>query len=244
MESKQDSEKGYIVVSTKVSPEAYEKLTRLARRKGLSLYELNQMVLDTLIRYMDDRHNLSAEMEQAMSIFEHMNGWKDALNHADPTVVKEVGEATYYLQAEGKKGTRAIHVDKPWMGIWTQTANIQQILERTICLLMPERYRRLRQLAVEMDCQSILQLIDVMIDAHTLDCLNAEFRQPFEDANRSDYGKKPHEGAPFRRKHHKGIKEEQPLIHFDDNDRAQADEEAGADDIEDSMGFRPIGGEW
>jgi predicted DNA-binding ribbon-helix-helix protein len=84
----QDRREGYQTVATKISNMAYERLNKIARKKGLTIYELIQMVCDTLIRYMDDRHNLSEEMERAMSIFEHLTGWADALNLADPTVHK------------------------------------------------------------------------------------------------------------------------------------------------------------
>ena len=60
----------YVVLATKVSRITAEHLARIAKKKGMTIYELIQMVCDTLRRYMDDRHNLSEEMERAMSIFE------------------------------------------------------------------------------------------------------------------------------------------------------------------------------
>ena len=76
---KQTDEK-YVTLATKVSRTAAEQLARIAKKKGMTIYELIQMVCDTLIRYMDDRHNLSEEIERAMAIFEHLVGWADALN--------------------------------------------------------------------------------------------------------------------------------------------------------------------
>ena len=123
--TKQPDEK-YVTLATKVSRTAAEQLAKIAKRKGMTIYELIQMVCDTLIRYMDDRHNLSEEMERAMSIFEHMVGWADALNLADPTVRKEVAQAVYIFQdSEGeKRGFRAKMVDKPFCGLWTETSNV------------------------------------------------------------------------------------------------------------------------
>lgn len=181
----------YVVVATKVKPEANERLDRLAQKKGLSKYELIQMVCDTLIRYMDDQHNLTAEMEQAMSIFEHMTGWKEAFNLADPTTDPEIQEATYFLGTSGRKGFRAVHVFRPFFGQAEQTENIQQIIERVISLITPERYRRLRMLAVEMDCNSLLELLDRMIDMMTSDVDLQAIRETFEDNDRGDYGQKP-----------------------------------------------------
>lgn len=199
-----EDEKKYIKKQTKVHPFIHHRLEKIAKKKGISVYEMLQMVCDTLTRYMDDRHNLTPEMEKAMSIFEHMEGWANALNLADPTVQKIIGEATYFFyDPEGKKkGCRAIHVTKPFFGNWEQNFNIQEILERTICLLMPERYSRLRKLAVDKECSSIVELIDTLIDEHSQDEDVKFFREAFEDAERSDYGKQPWQ-QPFKRHLHK-----------------------------------------
>ncbi len=199
----QDNDK-YQVLSTKVSNDAWQRINRLARKKGLTIYEIVQMVCDTLIRYMDDRHNLSEEMEKAMSIFEHMEGWRDALNLADPTVEKEVGEATYYLYdpAGEKKGTRAVHVMKPFFGNWSEDSNIQHIIERTMVLVVPEKYRRLRMLAVDLDCSSLLELFDKIIDHFAREADVAELRKMFEDADRAENGRSIAYGERTRRKMH------------------------------------------
>ena len=52
---------------------------------------------------------------------------------------------------------------------------------------------------------AILELINLMIDAHTIEQLNAEYRQPFEDARRHDFGRPVEYGQRTRRKHHKSV---------------------------------------
>lgn len=195
------------VMGTKVSPHAEARVNRLAKKKGLSVYVMVQMVIDTILRYCDDRHNLTPEMELAMSVFEHMSGWKDAFNLADPTAEKEVGEATYFLfdPTGKKKGCRAVHVKRPFFGNWEEDVNIQHIIERTINLITPERYVRLRQLAVDMDCNSILQLIDVLLDHHSHEADMAAMRKDFEDADRSEFGIKPKTDGPYKRHHGKQL---------------------------------------
>jgi hypothetical protein len=197
-------EKKYKTIAAKVSIECAELVGDIAKMKDMTANELGGMVYDTLVRYMSSAHNLTPEMEQSMSVFEHLANWKDALNFADPTVMKEIGEATYYFyDTTGKKhGTRAVHVTRPWIGDWEQTENIQIILERALCLLTPERYLRLRRLAVDQNCSSLLQLFDKLLDFHGSDDDYRELREQFEDANRSEYGRTPAE-APFRRKHYK-----------------------------------------
>lgn len=191
-------------IAAKVSAFCADRMDHIAKKNDITINELAGMVYYTFIKYMDDAHNLTPEMEQAMAIFEHMTGWKDALSLSDPTVKKEIGEATYYLyDPTGKKhGVIAAHVKRPWLGDWEETYNIKDIIERTLCLLTPERYLRLRRLAVDQNCQSLLQLFDKLLDFHGSDDDVREFREQFEDANRSEYGRTPAE-APFRRKHYK-----------------------------------------
>lgn len=202
-ETKQKTE-GYKVIATKVDNVSFFTFLKICRKLGIKPYEFLQMMVSVAIRYCDDRHNLTQEMELAMSLFEHMIGWKDALNIADPTVNKEISDAIYFLiDPEGKKkGTYPVMVQKPFFGHWSETSNIQQIVERFLCLSLPERYRRLRLLAVDMGCSSILQLLDRLIDHHAEESDIEHIRREFEDADRSDYGNKPWE-QPFKRKPHK-----------------------------------------
>ena len=181
----------FVTLATKVSRHAAEQLARIAKRKGMTIYELIQMVCDTLIRYMDDRHNLSEEMERAMSIFEHMVGWADALNLADPTVNKEVAQAVYIFQdADGeKKGFRANLVNKPWMGIWEEDSNVMHIFERIFNICMPELYMKLFRARIMLECDSVSEVINLLAESAVLVKMTEDIRQDFEDAARMDNGK-------------------------------------------------------
>lgn len=192
----------YRVVATKVSASVKSQIARLCRRKGLTEYEILQMMCDCLVRYMDDRHNLDPQLEQVMSIFEHMEGWKDAYNLADPTADREVCEAIYVTaDREGKHhGFRAHMVRKPFMGLWDQTDNVVTIYERMTEVLLPDIYNKLRLLSVDMNCNSIVNLLHTMIDTQTAIEMNNEYRRGFEDANRADNGKPYVYGQRTRRK--------------------------------------------
>ena len=226
---KNDAEK-YKPIATKISPHAYDRLTALAAARDMTIYDIIQMSVDTLIRYMDDRHNLSKEMEQAMSIFEHMIGWADALNLADPAVAREVAEAVYILQdPDGKKkGFRAVMVEKPFCGLWNQTANVQQIFDRLFNILMPDMYMKLYRAKILMGYRSVVEVINALADADVIAHLNEEFRKEFEDAGRADnaravrYGRKAH---GFQHRTPDSVAQDQ-RIKFDDYDRDIAREEA------------------
>jgi hypothetical protein len=220
----------YKNVSSKLSQYSIERLTRIAQKKHMSIYTLIQMVCDTIIRYMDDRHNLSEEIERAMATLEHMTGWADALNLADPTVQKEIVQAVYIFQdADGeKKGFRATMVDKPWMGVWKQTENVMDIFERIFNICMPELYMKLFRARIILGCERVSEVINMLADAEVTMHLNGELRQEFEDAARMDNGK----GYGYGQKT-KGLQHRTPdsvatdqRFKFDDYDREIADYEA------------------
>jgi len=229
------NEDKYKNVSSKLSKYSIERLTRIAQKKNMSIYQLIQMVCDTIIRYMDDRHNLSEEIERAMAIFEHMTGWADALNLADPTVQKEVAQAVYILQdADGdRKGFRATMVNKPWMGIWTQTDNVMEIFERIFNICMPELYMKLFRARIILGCERVSEVINMLADAEVIMQLNGELRKEFEDAARADNGKDYGYGQKSKSLQHRtpdsvadDKRYQQTHIVFDDDDREIADYEA------------------
>lgn len=208
----------YKVINTKVSPEAFAKIYRLADKLGMKPYEMLQMCVDTLIRYMDDRHNLSPEMSRMMLVFEDMVGWGRSLNLAEPGAKPAITEATYYLTEPGKGGARAVHVQRPFFGDWQETENISHIMERTVEVLAPELYRRLRGVCAELEVSSIMELLHHIVDAQTIIDLNhEEVRRSFEDCNRGDNAKPVEYGQRTRRKKHY-TPDTMPTIHFSPED--------------------------
>ena len=198
-----DDEGKFVTVAGKVSTWCYGRLSRILRKRGLNIYQMIQNFCDSIVRNMDDRHNLTPESEKIMATFEHMIGWEDNFNLGDPNVKPEVSEATYYLTDEdGKKGVRVMHVEKPFFGQWTQNFNIQQILERFMCLTFPQLYKRMRFIAVCRQCASIFELLTEIVAELEEEEKKKELLEDFEDANRGDWGQKPHE-HPYRRRHEK-----------------------------------------
>ena len=194
---------GFQVVNTKISLWSYERLMRLLKKKKLNFYQFVQNICDCFIRNMDDKHNLTPETEKVMATFEHAIGWEDNFIIADPKAKPEIAEATYYMtEKTGKRGVRVVHVEKPFFGKWTQNFNIQQILERFMCLTFPGLYRRLRFIAVCRECASIFELLTEIVGELEEEERKKELLEDFEDANRGDWGHKPHE-HPYRRRHEK-----------------------------------------
>ena len=187
----------------KISTWSYGRIMRILKRKGLNIYQMIQNFCDTIIRYMDDKHNRTPEVEKAMNMFEQMIGWENNFNLCDPNTKPDISEATYYLsdftKDKAKKGVRVVHVERPLMDKWTQTFNVQQILERFMCLTFPSLYRRLRFIAVCRECTSILELLIDIVGELEREEDKKELLRDFEDADRGDFGQKPHEGQPYKR---------------------------------------------
>ena len=196
-------EGNFVSVAGKISTWSYGRIMRILKRKGLNIYQMIQNFCDTIIRYMDDKHNRTPDVEKAMNMFEGMIGWENNFNLCDPNTKPEISEATYYLsdftKDKAKKGVRVVHVERPLMDKWTQTFNVQQILERFMCLTFPSLYRRLRFIAVCRECTSILELLIDIVGELEREEDKRELRRPFEDADRGDFGQKPHEGQPYKR---------------------------------------------
>ena len=199
----QKDEGNFVSVAGKISTWSYGRIMRILKRKGLNIYQMIQNFCDTIIRYMDDRHNRTPNVEKAMNMFEGMIGWENNFNLCDPNAKPEISEATYYLsdftKDKAKKGVRVVHVERPFMDKWTQTFNVQQILERFMCLTFPSLYRRLRFIAVCRECTSILELLIDIVGELEREEDKKELLRDFEDADRGDFGQKPHEGQPYKR---------------------------------------------
>ena len=194
------------MMQTKVSKETYDALKRIERKQGISIYGIIQNMCDCIRRYMEDKTKLSPMVEKAMNMLEHMIGWKDNFNVADPNADPEISEATYYMNDKnGKRGIRVVHVERPFFGEWKQTMNLQQILERFMCLTFPSLYRRLRFIAVCRECNSILELLIDIVGEMEREEDKRDLAQPFEDAQRCDFGKAVEYGQRTRRKKHQDM---------------------------------------
>lgn len=194
------------MMQTKVSKDTYDALKRIERKQGVSIYGIIQNMCDCIRRYTEERTRLSPMVEKAMNMLEHMIGWQDNFNVADPNADPEISEATYYLNDKnGKKGIRVVHVERPFFGEWKQTMNLQQILDRFMHLTFPSLHRRLSFIAECRECNSILELLIDIVGELEREEEKRDLAQPFEDAQRSDFGKAVEYGQRTRRKKHQDI---------------------------------------
>ncbi len=212
----------FVNVSTKVSPETAETLNRIAKSRGMKVYELLQLMCWVLVRATSDVHNLSDEINRILVLFHAEPGWKDAFNLCNPTAQSEVVEEILILQQEGKKGFGAVKVTKPWMGEWLQTENADNIVSRVLEVCMPGVSQRIRQLGRDMQCTSLTDLLITLTDARTIMHLEEQDRREMEAANDfTENGRRYAYGQRTKIHHHRtpdGEAARQQRIQFDTDD--------------------------
>ena len=176
-----------VQVQTKVTPEVYAHIESLCKTYGMSIFKMLQMFLDCAVRFMDDRHNLDYNLVRAIRMFEDLPGWKNSICLASDNQEVGIVEAFYVMRAKGMSGYRLAHVERPMLEgddeHWQGTYNIQQMLERFIELVNPILYRHLRQLAVEMETNSMFDMIHTLADNYKENPDEAELRTQFENNN-------------------------------------------------------------
>ena len=194
-----------IVVNTKVTPEAFARLKAICKKFGFSIYDLLQMLLDCMIRYMDEYHNLSEDLRRIIRMFEDLPGWKNAFRITEPMDDAEIMEAFYVLRhPKGKGAPRIVHVVRPVLDGddlgWLVTYNIQTSLERFIELTNGSLYRHLRMLSVELGNESLLDTIQTIVNLYKENPDDKELRLMFED-NDWQQGAKMHDRQQYKRQY-------------------------------------------
>jgi len=173
-------------VSTKVDTEVKKQLNRILRRMGLNEYQWLQLMIEVTIRMMDDQHNLSEAMSKMIQMFQMVPGFKDAASLVDANAEASIDGAVYFLNVKGKKGHKPVMVQKTWFdGLWNETHNVRDIVERVIEVCAPDSYMRLRAHMKELECDSVFECLMTMIDAYTLVNLTEEIPSLFEDNQRA-----------------------------------------------------------
>ena len=174
-----------IQLQTKVTPEVYARLKAIEEKFGFSTFEALRNLVDVLIRFGDDRHNLSDDLTRVIRLFENLPGWSKSICLGDGLADMEIVEAFYVLRThKDPQGCRLVWVERPMMNGdaygWSATYNVQRMLERFMEVTNPSLYKYLRQLAVEMNTESLFDLINRLADLYRENPDEKELRIQFE----------------------------------------------------------------
>lgn len=253
---KEDKEK-FVPMGTKVSPEMAEVWNAVCDSLNTDTYHMLQAFIYAMVRAASPQHALTPEIQKLMTYLETDVAWQNAINLCATNGKLSIEQMVLILSQEGKRGLGMVMLNKPFMSEVRQTECVDDIVERVVEVGVKGIYRRLRQLGIYLETESIIDTLITMADAQTiaeLDRQNAdEMRGP---ANYHDYRGEIAYGKKTKSKHHRGVEmyDRQTTIRFTDEDRQQADEEVEwsnsndkpteDEDPEKQMGFRPFGQEW
>ena len=173
--------KDMVPVGTKVSPEAKALFHLTCEDLGVSEYDALQMFIDVFIRMRSPKQDTSYELEQLMNLFDP-KAWKDGIRLTDPVKDMKIAEAIYFLTEQGRQGVRGVHVQGAHNDMWRkQSYNIQEIVERFVCMLLPNIYRVLRMISNDMGTNSIYETLCRIVDEYKIDPNAEELRILFSD---------------------------------------------------------------
>ena len=236
----------YVVISTKVSPDTAEQLNAICDAMKVDTYHIFQWFVQVLVRMASPDHQLTPDIQKLMAFLECDSGWQNAFNTCAPNGKLDIAQVILILNQKGKNGYGAVMIDKPFMAEAKQIDNVDKIVERAIEVCMKGVYRRLRMVAVEMECKSLSELLFTMADAQLIQNLDRENSEQMQGPNDyHEYGRQIAYGKKTKSIHRKGIDmfDRQTTIKFTDDDRKAAEHEAD-DNNEPPEGIRPFGVEW
>ena len=221
--SKDKNGNKFIQLQTKVSPEVYARLKAIEEQFGFSTFEALRNLVDVLVRFGDDKHNLSDDLARVIRMFENLPGWSHAICLGDGLADMEIVEAFYVLRThKDPTGYRLVWVERPMMDGdaygWSATYNVQRILERFIEVTNPSLYKHLRQLAAEMGTESMFDLIHRLADLYRENPDEKELRLQFE-SNDWHLGAQMHQDTRYKRDYTHTfdyIEKQQSLFHNDE----------------------------
>ncbi len=173
--------KDMVPVGTKVSPEAKALFHLTCDDLGVSEYDALQMFIDVFIRMRSPKQDTSYELEQLINLFDP-KAWKDGIRLTDPVKDMKIAEAIYFLTEPGRQGARGVHVQGAYNDMWRKESfNVQEIVERFVCLLLPNIYRVMRMIGAEMGTNSIYETLCRIVDEYKTDPNADELRIMFAD---------------------------------------------------------------
>lgn len=217
----------YVLLQTKVKRREAERLERIAKNRGTNIYGLLQLMCQFIVRTASGEYNLSDDINRLLTLFHLEPGWKDAYNSCDPTADTEIAQEVLILQQPGRRGFGAIMVNKPFMGQWTETECVDDIIDRVIEVCAPGIWKRVHCLMKQMESESIIDLLVTITDGRIIYELEEANRREIQQANNiASNGRAIEYGARTRRKKHFDPDTMPQQIRFDAFDSDIAKEES------------------
>ena len=256
IENQNNNEDGFELVQTKVPTHIKQMLDILAKQRGLSIYELLQLLINAFITAAKANGPLSPQMKTLIEMLQTDTSWKGAFSFTGLSGTTDVEQAILIMRqrdqaGRAKPGFGLVMVDHPFCGGTTMTVCVDDILERVVEVSMKGLYKQLRQIGVSLETESMRETLTLLCDAKTIEDLNEQDRMELPGYGEyHDYGKRIEYGKRNKRVPHRTPDSvaNQMSIHFDESDVPDLPElqdnegefKGNADDGFEYEGFRPF----
>lgn len=196
----------FVPMGTKVSPDMAEVWNHICDSLNTDTYHMLQAFIYAMVRAASPQHALTPEIRRLMMYLETDVAWQHAFNLVAPSGKLSISQMVLILSQEEKNGVGMVMIDRPFMGECQQTECVDDIVERIVEVGVKGIYRRLRQLGVLLQSESIIDTLITIVENQTaeeIEQLDAEeMRGP---ANYTDYGKEYAYGKKTKSTHHRHI---------------------------------------
>lgn len=227
-------EEGFELVQTKVPVHIKQLLDILAGQRGMSTYELLQLLINGFILTAKANGPISPQIRMLMEVLQTDTSWRSAFSFTGLSGSTDVEQAILILRQRDqsghpKSGFGLTMIDHPFCGGTTMTVCVDDIFERVVKVSMPGLYRRLDKIGQRLCCASLRETL-ILLSEYMGDSLDKEEEQrelpgygEFNDAGRRvAYGNRTKQ---IKTRTPDSIDLQQKIV-FDDYDREVADYEA------------------
>ena len=257
-EQKQVTEDGFELVQTKVPTHIKQLLDILSKQRGMSTYELLQLLINAFITAAKASVPLSPQMKTLIEMLQTDTSWKGAFSFTGLSGSTDVEQAILIMRqrdqaGRAKPGFGIAMIDHPCCGGTTMTLCVDDILERVVEVSMKGLYRQLRQIGVSLESNSIRETLTMLCDAKAIEDLSEQDRLELPCYGEyHDFGKRIEYEKKYKRKPHRtpdSLANSKQLRLFDPDKPYGEQADAYLSDLEerakeDELGFRPFDQEY
>ena len=228
-------EEGFELVQTKVPTHIKQLLDILAGQRGMSTYELLQLLINGFITAAKTNGPLSPQVKMLLEVLQTDTSWKGAFSFTGLSGTTDVEQVILIMRqrdqaGRAKPGFGIAMIDRPFCGGTTMTICVDEILERVVEVSMKGLYRQLRQIGVSLDSESMRETLTMLCDAKAIEDLNEQDRLELPGYGEyHEFGKRIEYEKKYKRKPHRtpdSLANSQQRIVFTDDDREISELEA------------------
>lgn len=175
----------YVNIMAKVSPECAERIERIRKQGGFrSKYEVVQAAVALMMMYADPEGEVSdpeviAQVEALQALFGSVEQSRELVSRVKPNGGKRIALSAM-IAFYGKESLMLKVVDEA--GNMTTTTNVRDILEHTLCKLLPQRaLEQLRQYGRAHHYPTLLAALMASISASDSDEIGVEVSSEFSE---------------------------------------------------------------